>query len=413
MIFNGYSKDINNSFKNVFGHEPKTTDELNMVNIVLFSLLKSYFFEGNYKNVFIGYTDEGKTSLSYLSNKKMEESKIGKEQLNIQKYLKKNNILNIEDIDINELPERHSSFNDIENSKLTKFQIDKLPADCSPIIEDLIRDKKYSVLFEQSKIKQDIILKTKKDYTYTVVPQNNIDEFLNESFKIQNLNIDDKYKCLKDNYDFRFLSKEYNSSKDNNNDKYTISKHKKNNRNYYVIAHNEYEIAGICPVNQNLNFKNLIKNEDFFNVTSVMVSSNARGQGIGVKLFEKAMEESAKRNIYLVRTSATEQGRNFLKNSIDKLSILNNIPVIDADYVNELYIPIRKIFEHYKDKEKAKIVVIDLLKEIKDYQLKTVQKKKESKSIDDIYEAENDEKKFINSLEHRSYGIKKIINKPY
>lgn len=62
-------------------------------------------------------------------------------------------------------------------------------------------------------------------------------------------------------------------------DKYSFNKNL--NNNFYIIAHTAYEIAGIAPVNKNINFANIVKSNDFFNVTSVMVASNARGKDLG------------------------------------------------------------------------------------------------------------------------------------
>lgn len=415
MIFDGYVKDIKESFKNVFGKEAESIDDLNLVNVILFSALNSYYFEGNYKYTQIGLSENGKTTIAYLNNKKIEEEKLGINKIPFKKYFKEKNskeFLN-DLIEINDFPHQYSVFgNENENEKkLQKLNIDKLPEDCLKVINDLKNKEIYSLLFEDSKIKQELILKSKKDYEYTIISQVDIDDFLKEKFKIQDLEIEKIYSALNLNYDFRFFSKERAGSKLEESflqdDKYFYSKMRESNKNFVIFAHNNYEIAGICPVNKNLNFENFVKSSDFFNVTSVMVASNARGNGIGIKLFEKAMEEASKRNICLVRTAATEQGQSYLKQNIDRLIKTNKVPVIDAEHVNHLYNPIGKILE--KNKEKSMIKILDLLGEVKEQQAKTALMKSEAKSIDDVYAAEDAELAFFESLSNRKEGIKSLF----
>ncbi len=421
MIFTGYLKDIEEAFETKFNKKPSTKDDFNVINISLYSILKSYYFQDNYKYLQIGFNNNGETALSYADNNKFETTKLdGLEPLKYAKNIGKKTLkeLKTEDIDINHFPKRFSSQKDFDNnSKLTTLKLNHLPLECNELLSELKNKTFYKALLEDSDIKKELVIKLKEDYIISVVPQYEIENFLESKFKEQNLNIDEIYDFLKLNYDFRFFAKELISKDERallnsvDIDKYSFNKINKNfNNNFYLIAHTAYEIAGIAPVNKNINFANIVKSDDFFNVTSVMVASNSRGKGIGVKMFEKAIEESLNRNIFLVRTQSTEQGQNYLKTNIDNLIKAKKSPVIDAEDVNYLYAPILNIINKNKDKFKAHKSICDLLSEISDFKSKIQESKKHTKSIDDIYDLEDNLKKYMENLGANKSNKFKLFN---
>lgn len=419
MIFTGYLKDIEEAFENTFNKKPSTKDDFNIINISLYSILKSYYFQDNYKYLQIGFNNNGETAISYADNNKFESTKLdGLEPLKYAKNIGKKTLkeLKPEDIDINHFPKRFSSQKDFDNkSNLTTLKLNQLPLECKELLNQLKNKKFYNALLEDSDIKKELVIKLKEEYLISVVPQFEIEKFLESKFKEQNLKINEIYDFLKLNYDFRFFAKEL-ISKDERSllnsvdiDKYSFNKINKNlNNNFYIIAHTAYEIAGIAPVNKNINFANIVKSDDFFNVTSVMVASNARGKGLGVKMFQKAIEEAINRNIFLVRTQSTEQGQNYLKTNIDKLIKEKKAPVIDAEDVNYLYSPILNIFNKNKDKSKIHQSICNLLSEISDFKTKIHESKKDTKSIDEIYDLEDNLKKYMENLGSNKFNKFKL-----
>lgn len=419
MIFEGYENDIKKSFFNVFKKEPESTDDFNLINVTLYTLLKSYYFEGNYDYSQLGYNSNGETFIAYIPNKKLEEELLNTEQepVILSQYMRKKGFSTFKnpknnDIDINDFRNFYSSSKSVANKNLNRLDINNIPEDVKNLINDLKKKNNlYEIIFEDSKIKQELLIKTKKDYKYSIVEQTQLDNFLKNNFKAQNLDIDNIYKCLSKNYDFRFFTKEYIGTKDSQylDNKITPLKTISDNRNFLVIAHNEYEIAGICPVNNNATFKKVLNNNDFFNVTSVMVASNARGNGIGVNMFKEVIKEAEKRDIYLVRTGASNQGRNFLKSNIDIEVKNTNVPVINAEHVNHLYTPILDILKSTPKKEKQKTLINKLLNEVRLFQDTINLKKKNASSVDEVYSAENEEEKYLESLSSKKNKVIKNL----
>lgn len=401
MIFDGYVKDIKESFVNVFKKEPETVEDLNIINVSLYLLLSSYYFEGNYKYTQIGYNKDGETFIAYIPNKKNEEELLNTESgpATLSQYMKKkglsnSRVTNNDDIEINDFNKFYTSGVSNKHNDLTRLSVVSIPEDVSLLISDLKKNDFYNILFESSKIKQDLLIKTKKDYNYTIVDKKDVDKFLIESFKSQSLSVDDVYKCLNRNYDLRFFTKEKVTDEDD----------------FLIFTHNQYEIAGICSVNKNEAFKKNARRNDFFNVTSVMVSSNARGNGIGVNMFKEVVKEAEKRSICLVRTGASNQGRNFLKASIDNESKNSSVPIINAEHLPHLYNPILEIINKSNIKKEQNKMINELLSDVREFQESISLRKKNAKSIDDVYEAENAEEDYLKSLSLKKNKIKKSFN---
>src|SRR5690606_1743491 len=117
-----------------------------------------------------------------------------------------------------------------------------------------------------------LYLKEKEDLKISIVPDEKLNEFIN-NLKIKS-STDNVYSFLKENYDLRYFSNEELKNKSNN---------------YTVIAHNDFEIAGLVSVKESESMSNsLNKHADkFMTAVSVMVAKSFRGQSLGVKMFEE------------------------------------------------------------------------------------------------------------------------------
>lgn len=179
-------------------------------------------------------------------------------------------------------------------------------------------DPIYSVIFEKDPLKQKANLLEKHEISYTIVKiEDDVYEGLKEFqnlFKSENpFGHNDSYqkshnleKELKTTYDISLISFDYNTNR------------------HFVVAHNKDQIVGLTSLTNYSMFFNEDEDNHFmrhkFAYNSyVVVSSHFRGENIAVGMMKKAMDFAKENNLIFLRSSPTEDGKNYIEKKIDKI----------------------------------------------------------------------------------------------
>lgn len=113
-------------------------------------------------------------------------------------------------------------------------------------------------------------------------------------------------KELKTTYDISLISFNYNTNR------------------HFVVAHNKDQIVGLTSLTNYSMFFNEDEDNHFmrhkFAYNSyVVVSSHFRGENIAVGMMKKAMDFAKENNLIFLRSSPTEDGKNYIEKKIDKI----------------------------------------------------------------------------------------------
>lgn len=404
-VFDGYIEDIKKAFVSVYGREPNGGDSEVLVS-TLHAIINSYYFEGLYEYSKVGISNDNQYFLKTLPNKYIEKHlvTVDGQDILLSDYTKKVMGESRRRMPKNaELP--ISLFNEYVDFNIGQIQLSDLDEifidnrlDISLVVNELkkINPKIYELLFEENDLKQNLILKSKKDLVFDIVPVKELTDYLNKTVSIQN--VSNIYEFLNKNYDLRYFVEQNNNS---------------NLNDFVVISHNDFEIGGIAVFNMSNETQNALKtlgqkgneySQSFMKVSSIMVSKNYRGQGIGVDLFEKAMEEATAKNHIIIFSDFTELGRNFLKPSIDKLIEKESMPVIKADWFNTVSNLLPAMFTQSFSKGREHLV--QLLTEMREFEKSIHEKKMTAGSSQDFFAIEDEEADFKSRLLQRKFDKK-------
>lgn len=400
VILTGYLSDIKKAFNIEYGREANRKDS-EIIASTLYSIINSYYFEGLYQYSKIGTDHEDNYYLKVIPSKNLEKATINVdgEDILVADYTKK--ILGESRRRMpknSELPiSGFTSVVDLGIDQPEENGIDEIfitsNLEILPIISRLkeINPEVYTVLFEENDLKQNLIVKSKHDLDFDIVPFEALDKYLETTYKIQKTQ--DIYTSLNKNYDLRYLVKESKP---------------KNTNGFAVVARNELEIAGIAMVDASVIVDKAISHlgetakdmaARFLKVSSVMVSHNYRGQGLGVRLFEQIINEASKKDFVVIRSEASELGRNFLKKNIDTLAESKQVPVINAEWMNSITPLLPKMFNGQWDT--GKTLLNSLITDVKAFDKKIHEKKMNARSSNDFFDIEDEEKDFMNNLAKR------------
>ena len=321
VILNGYIIDIKKAFSIEYGREATRKDS-EIIASSLYSIINSYYFEGLYQYSKIGTDHEDNYYLKVIPSKNLEKAtvNIDGEDVLIADYTKKilgesrrrmplnselpiSGFTSVVDLDIDQ-PE--------ENGMDEIFITSNL--EILPVINRLkeINPELYNVIFEENDLKQNLIVKSKHDLNFDIVSFDELDSYLSTTLNIQST--DDVYGLLNKNYDLRYFVKESKP---------------KNTNGFAVIAHNDLEIGGIAILDTSVVVDKAISHlgqsskemaSKFLKVSSIMVSNNYRGHGLGGALFEHVINEAIKKDFIIIMSDFTELGRNHLKRQVDKVT---------------------------------------------------------------------------------------------
>lgn len=399
IVLSGYINDIKTAFLNVYGRESSIGDS-EIIATTLYSILKSYYFENLYRYTKIGVNENNEYAIKMIPNKNIETSKINIDGIS----------MGFLDFSKNVLGEQRRRFPKSEELPINSFTYtvelglgvdNKSNFDEVFVSEDIAIDpiklelKKinplYVTLFEDSSLKQDVILKSKRDTEFLLINEQDFLPYLRDNILIQpNLTDDEISDMLNKNYDFRYLS----PIKENRNN------------SFYVISKNGLEISGIASANESnlmkeefANHKNKEYASSFLRLTSVMVGANQRGKGLGSELFGKLLNECENKSYVLIRSNLTDLGKVHLKNTNGILASKSNIPVIDDDWITQISKNIPKLFNGSLDNGINKLKKIT--DEIRVFYSDMNDKKMHARSADDIYDIEDAEKLYLMKLESK------------
>lgn len=400
VILSGYLSDIKKAFHIEYGRKA-TKHDSEIIASSLYSIINSYYFEGLYQYSKIGTDHEDNYYLKVIPSKNLEKAtvNIDGEDVLIADYTKKIMGESRRRMPLNsELPiSGFTSLIDLGIDQPEENGIDEIfitsNLEILPIINRLkeINPELYTILFEENDLKQNLILKSKHDLDFDIVTFEQLDKYLETAHKIQKTN--DVYSSLNKNYDLRYLVKESKP---------------KNTNGFAVVARNHLEIAGIAVVDASVVVDKAISHlgestkemaAKFLKVSSVMVSNNYRGQGLGVSLFEQVINEAAKKDFVIIRSEASELGRNFLKKNIDTLAENKQVPVINAEWMNSITPLLPKMFDGQWMAGKA--LLNSLITDIKAFDKQIHEKKMNARSSNDFFDIEDEEKDFMNNLAKR------------
>lgn len=400
VILSGYLSDIKKAFHIEYGRKA-TKHDSEIIASSLYSIINSYYFEGLYQYSKIGTDHEDNYYLKVIPSKNLEKAtvNIDGEDVLIADYTKKIMGESRRRMPLNsELPiSGFTSVIDLGIDQPEENGIDEIfitsNLEILPIINRLkeINPELYTILFEENDLKQNLILKSKHDLDFDIVTFEQLDKYLETAHKIQKTN--DVYSSLNKNYDLRYLVKESKP---------------KNTNGFAVVARNHLEIAGIAVVDASVVVDKAISHlgestkemaAKFLKVSSVMVSNNYRGQGLGVSLFEQVINEAAKKDFVIIRSEASELGRNFLKKNIDTLAENKQVPVINAEWMNSITPLLPKMFDGQWMTGKA--LLNTLITDIKAFDKQIHEKKMNARSSNDFFDIEDEEKDFMNNLAKR------------
>jgi predicted GNAT family acetyltransferase len=408
VILTGYLSDIKKAFNIEYGREATRKDS-EIIASSLYSIINSYYFEGLYQYSKIGTDHEDNYYLKVIPSKNLEKATINVDGENvlITDYTKKILGESRRRMPLNsELPiSGFTSVVDLGIDQPEENGMDEIfitsNLEILPVINRLkeINPDVYNVIFEDNDLKQSIIVKSKHDLTFDIVSFEELDNYLANTVKIQSTN--DVYSSLNKNYDLRYLVKESKP---------------KNTNGFAVVAHNNLEIGGIAIVDASIVVDKAMSHlgqsakdiaAKFLKVSSVMVSNNYRGQGLGVSLFEQVINEAAKKDFIIIRSEASDLGRNFLKRNIDILAESKQVPVINAEWMDTIAPLLSKMFNGQWTTGKA--MLNELITDVKAFDKQIHEKKMNARSSNDFFDIEDEEKDFMNNLAKRF--DKKTISK--
>jgi ribosomal protein S18 acetylase RimI-like enzyme len=399
ILVSGYVKDIHTAFDNVFGRKPDATDS-ELLSTVLYTILDSYYFNNLYQYKKIGVNENNEYVLKVIPNKNIETLKIdvdGKE-ITLSDFTKvvlgeqRRRMPKNEELPIQYFPQTI----DLGINAITTTNYDEVflgeDASIEPLKKALIElNPIYSVIFEENSIKQDLIKKTKKDIEYKVMNEQDFKEYVMTNILIQpSLTVDEAVQFLNSNYDLRYL----------------VPLTEKRNNSFYVVAQSGHEIAGVAVVNENNNIKQSFvnhKNKDYANnflrITSIMVASNYRGQGLGTSLFDELLSECAKQEKVLIVSNFTDLGKMHLKRHIAETANFSRSPVIDDAWLDVMSKNMPNLFNNSWGEgfDKLKSITDDTRKFYKEMDMK----KMEARSADDIYDIEDAERLYLTNIDDK------------
>lgn len=400
VVLTGYLTDIKKAFNIEYGREPNK-DDSEIIASTLYNIINSYYFEGLYQYSKIGTDHENNYYLKVIPSKNLEKAtvNIDGEDILIADYTKKVLGESRRRMPKNsELPiSGFKSIVELGIEQPESTSIDEIfvtsNLEILPIINRLKEAKPdiYNVIFEENDLKQSLIVKSKHDLSVDIVPFENLDSYLEKTLKIQET--PNVYTTLNNNYDLRYLVKE-SKPKDTNG--------------FAVVAHNNLEIAGIAIVDASVVVDKAISHlgqhskemaGKFLRVSSVMVSNNYRGHGLGVALFENVINEAGKQDFIIIRSEASELGRNYLKRNIDTLAESKQVPVINAEWMPAITPLLSKMFNGQWDA--GKTMLNSLITDVKAFDKQIHEKKINARSSSDFFDIEDEEKEFMNNLSKR------------
>lgn len=268
---------------------------------ILLKVLNSYYFNHQYKKVELSNEE------IYTYNQRVELP-VFKDTENHYSYHMFKEYLD------NDLPKgnfKHSNFENVtENTIMNQLKKD---------------NSLYEILFEDDPLKQKINLLKKNDLKFEwIYVENNLYE------KVSNLH---KIAEIKNNYSFDNLQNNLNEDNDLKFVNFDANKNR-----YFLIAYNDYEVAGIASLPNASHYKDLNIKDNIKTLSYLSVSKPFRGQALSVKMFDEILSKAEKDNWIILRSSPSDDGNKYLKSNIDKIVEKNSKSlIISYELLNNFY----------------------------------------------------------------------------
>lgn len=350
------------------------------VNAIFFKCLNSYYFENHTKNEFVKCIDSNKNDYYYvvtLPNIKNKKNKI------------KHNIKDHELPIFEKYWEEHSSsaFNRISNNRALETKsmtmsvanaikvLKEIPIDEYPIISDIFSNE-YD-MYNEEKLKKfpidspydekrkitEIDENQKIQRTIDILKQETVfnmlltDDPIQQMLHLKNKNDINfkKVECNRDSFvevsELLKLENHYSSMNTLMNH-YSLNYFPQNKDKEYtaIVAHNDFEIAGITSIIDASIFHEYPKNTVSY-VSYIEVSEQYYGRQLGIKLMLQAIEHAKEHDLILFRTPSSENGSTYIKDKINELARTSDV-ILVSEYERE---PAFRVMEKYKTKSKAEI----------------------------------------------------------
>ena len=326
-------------------------------------LKKAYLEETSYSSIDLNYEDYQKLNevLSPLLFKIINSYYFDKQYKNIEltkneNYEEKAFTYKIKDPDVEDKYSMFSS--ELDENWDYKKNNNSLKINLS---EDIIfeRLKKidpiYEILLEKDPLKQRLNLIKKNNLKFEwIYVENNLFETLNRfhkisSFKDQNhIESSNLENNLNNDCDLQFISLSNNTKR------------------YFLIAHNELEIAGIVSLPNKSYFKDTTFKDNIKVPSYISVSRSFRGNGLAIKMFEKVIEKAKNEDWVIVRSSPSEDGKNFLETKIDNIVLNNNDSLIVNSSLSNNFDMLKEYYKDINNLDQFKKINLTILNSFKE-----------------------------------------------
>lgn len=350
------------------------------VNAIFFKCLNSYYFEKHTKNEFVKCIDSNKNDYYYvvtLPNAKNKKNKI------------KHKIKDHELPAFEQYWEENSSsgFNRIANSRALETKsitmsiasalqvLKEIPLDEYPIISDIFA-KEYN-MYNEEKLKKfpiycpydekreitEVEYNQKIQKTINVLKQDLVfnmlltDDPIQQMLNLKNKNNIEfkKAECTDNGFNkvtelFK-LENRYDVMSTLMNH-YSLNYFPQNKDKEYtaIVAHNDFEIAGITSLIDAANYHKFPRNMVSY-VSYIEVSEQYYGRQLGVKLMMQAIEHAREHDLILFRTPSSENGSTYIKDKINEIAKTSDV-ILVSEYERE---PAFRVIEKYKEKGKTEV----------------------------------------------------------
>lgn len=231
-----------------------------------------------------------------------------------------------------------------------KFKDKKSPEiNIEDIKKSLINiDPFYSIIFETDKLKQQINLINKYEIQYSIVEVGENDIYKNiKPFHEKRINENSFYNKknsqfileneLKKVFDIKFIN--FNNNK---------------NR-HFVIAHNHNQIVGLTSLTKYsklfINEENHFMKNKFIYNSYVSVAKQFRGHNIAIEMVKKAIEFIKENNFIFIRSSPTENGKDYIEEKINNLTVNDKDLICINNGSNKVLSDLQKVIHSIKNEK--------------------------------------------------------------
>lgn len=195
----------------------------------------------------------------------------------------------------------------------------------------LAKKPEFNVLFENDPVRKILALKNKYNFEFKTINIDYSKRELCDYLKFENYTYINH--AMKDIYGMKYESQ-------SRSEDYKL-----------ILAHNEFEIVGNLAIADGSKYHKF-KSGICAYVSHIEVADQFYGNGLGVRLMEKAIEYAKENKLVLMRTSPSELGKKYIKDQITEIGIKNDIALVSSTESNI----ISKLLMQMQDKSQDEIL---------------------------------------------------------